>query len=83
MVEDNKRESTMLTSVAMPNTRMMARRSACTILSISPACVDRSRTPSTARKRCTGTATETISSPFSVTRTTAPRTPVSAFITSG
>lgn len=39
--------------------------------------------PSTARKRCTGTATETISSPFSVTRTTAPRTPVSAFITSG
>ena len=36
---------------------------------MSPPCVDSSREPRTARKRCTGTATETIPSPRSLTRT--------------
>ncbi len=64
MVDDNSSDRTTLTSVATPKTRMIARRSAWTILSISPACVDSSNTPSTARKRWIGTATETISSPL-------------------
>ncbi len=44
-----------------------ARRSTAWLM--SPPCVDSSSTPRTARKRCTGTATETITSPPSVTRT--------------
>ena len=37
--------------------------------SMSPPCVDMSRTPRVARKRCTGTATETMVSPRGFTRT--------------
>src|SRR6476661_1670790 len=44
---------------------------------------DKSKTPSTARRRCTGTATETTSSPLSVTRTMGTEVPVKADATSG
>ncbi len=72
-----------LASAATPKTRRIALRSAATILSMSPPWVDSISTPSTARKRWIGTATETICSPCSLTRTTVAGLPVKAFITSG
>ena len=53
-------------------------RSASTIWSMSPPCVDSSSAPRTARKRCTGTATETMTSPRSLTRTMLAFWPASA-----
>ena len=83
MVEASSIDRIAMTSAATPKTRRIALRSAATILSMSPPSVDSISTPSTARKRWIGTATETISSPFSLTRTTVDGLPVSAFITSG
>ena len=69
MVEASSIDSSAVTRAATPKTRRIALRSAATILSMSPPSVDSSSTPSTARKRWIGTATETICSPFSLTRT--------------
>ena len=63
--------------------RTIAQRSEAMILSMSPPCVDSSSAPRTARKRWIGTATETIVSPFALTRTTDFAAPVSAWPTSG
>ena len=83
MVEASMIDRSTLTIAATPKTRRMARRSAATILSMSPPWVDSISTPSTARKRCTGTATDTICSPCSLILTTVEGTPVNAFMTSG
>ena len=58
----------------------MARRSASTMSSMSAPCVDSISAPRTARKRCTGTATETITSPRSLTRTMLACRPLSACV---
>ena len=76
-------DSTTVTAAANSDTRTMPQRSAATILSMSPPRVESSSTPSTARMRCTGTATETTSSPFSLTRTMGTDVPVRADATSG
>ena len=56
----------------------MASRSASTMSSMSAPCVDSISAPRTARKRCTGTATETITSPRSLMRTMLACWPLSA-----
>ena len=76
-------DSTMVTAAANSDTRTMPQRSAATILSMSPPRVESSSTPSTARMRWIGTATETTSSPLSLTRTIGTEVPVSAVATSG
>ena len=83
MVDASSSDRMPVTSAATPKTRKMALRSAATILSMSPPWVDSISAPSTARKRCTGTATETIISPCSLTLTTVDGLPDSAPITSG
>ena len=50
--------------------------------SMSAPCVESISAPRTARKRCTGTATETITSPRSLMRTMLDLKPFSAFATS-
>ncbi len=71
MVLASRIDSTIITAAATPNTRRMAMRSAVTIWSMSSPWVDSISEPLIARKpqRCTGTATETITSPRSLTRT--------------
>ena len=83
MVEASSIDRIAVTSAATPKTRRIARRSAETILSMSPPWVDSISTPSTALKRWIGTATETICSPCSLMRTTVDGLPVSALMTSG
>ena len=61
----------------------MAQRSDAMILSMSPPCVDMSKTPRTTRNRWIGTATETMVSPFVLTRTIEEEAPLKASSTSG
>ena len=63
--------------------RTMAQRSEAMILSMSPPWVDMSSTPRTTRKRWIGTATETMVSPFVLTRTMEEGAPLRAPSTSG
>ena len=67
-----------MTPAATRNTLTMASRSASTMSSMSAPCVDSISAPRTARKRCTGTATETMTSPRSLTRTMLACSPPSA-----
>ena len=76
-------DSTMVTAAANSDTRTMPQRSAATILSMSPPRVDSSSTPSTARMRWIGTATDTTSSPLSLILTMGTEVPVKAVATSG
>ena len=69
MVPASRIESTTMTPAATRNTLRMASRSASTMSSMSAPWVDSISAPRTARKRCTGTATETMTSPRSLMRT--------------
>ncbi len=82
MVPASRNDSTTITPAATRNTLKMASRSAPTMSSMSAPCVDSISAPRTARKRCTGTATETITSPRSLMRTMLDLKPLSAFATS-
>jgi hypothetical protein len=75
-------DRTTMTPAATKNTFTIASRSASTMSSMSAPCVDSISAPRTARKRCTGTATETITSPRSFTRTMLAWAPLSACATS-
>ena len=69
MVPASRIDSTIMTPAATRKTFMMASRSASTMSSMSAPCVDSISAPRTARNRCTGTATETMTSPRSLMRT--------------
>ena len=73
MVPASSIDSTIMTSAATRKTCSRAKRSEAMILSMSPPCVESSSAPRTERKRCTGTATETMVSPRAFWRTTVAR----------
>ena len=79
MVLASSSDSTIITAEATPPTFRIASRSAVTIWSMSSPWVESISAPWIARKRCTGTATETITSPRSLTRTMLLFWPFSAF----
>ena len=78
MVRASSIDSTIITAAATRNTFRIAQRSASTIWSMSAPCVESRSAPRTARKRCTGVATETITSPRELMRTTLAFWPPSA-----
>ena len=63
MVRARNIDSTTMTPSRIRNSLTIWSRSASTAWLMSPPCVDSSSAPRTARKRCTGTATETMTSP--------------------
>ena len=69
MVPASRIDSTTITPAAIRNSLKIAAARPSTMSSMSPPWVDSSSAPRTARKRCTGTATETMTSPRSLMRT--------------
>ena len=70
MVLARNSESAKVTAAAIRNTRKIAQRSEAMMASMSPPWVESRSAPRMARNRSIGTATETIVSPFLLTRTT-------------
>ncbi len=83
MVPASSSDRMIVTVAATSAIRSIPQRSVATMESISPGCVDSSNTPTVARTRCTGTATEMISWRCASIRTTSAGEPLSAAATSG
>ncbi len=82
MVPASRNDSTSMTLSVTRNTLKLPSRSAVTMLSMSGPWVESIRAPRTARKRCTGNATDTITSPRSLIRTMLDLKPLRAWSTS-
>ncbi|MCY1558503.1 hypothetical protein D9M68_954440 [compost metagenome] len=83
MVPASSSDSAICTPAAIIAMRKILQRSWATTESISPGAVESRMAPTTARRRCTGTATETTSWLCSSTRTKSAGAPCSADATSG